>query len=422
MFIVGILLLVGIGNYDRILVVDVSGSMRRNNLHERVKAGFKEYVAKCEIGDRIILMTFGTDVNPGVEDRVIQSTNDIAEIQRKIDGFEFNDQWTWMTKAFDIIFKRITDLQKAYPDRPKYILVFTDGRNEPPPGHEDEFTFEEIIEKYGATIRKERTYLYVIMYQVTPSPELRNLVKEMEGEIYTTTTPPAFQEVQLGPEWFKFTFPLSDTLSKEFEIKVKKFLFDRTLPIYFEVPSQPRFNLSLIPRSFNATHEGQQQKFTITLTGVKEAGTYRFTIFPKTDMRNVILTPQKLAFEIIVKKPIKIPGWIWAIVAIVILIPVSRMTYCKLMVPKFPSGYYIVKKRKINDKVVESYKEEIKNYQKGCSNIVKASDMGIEECEFKIKIERDGKIKKILPEEGETEIIPGDKIIGDYYFEIEETM
>jgi len=411
--------------YDRILVVDISGSMRRNNLYKEVKTAFKDYIKNCEIGDRIILMTFGTNVNPGVEDKIIQNTQDIIEIQKKIDNFQFNDKWTWMSKAFDIIFKRIYDLQRAYPERPKYILIFTDGNNDPPPAYKDKYSFNEIIRKYANSIKKERTFLYVIMYGVKPKAELKNFVEHFGGQIITTkSVPHRIPELQLIPDNFKYSLALKDTIKLKFNLVVKKFPKGRAVPVYFNYKNNKQYKVFLHPQNFQVIKRKQRQTFDLTIIGINKPGKYNLEIYPKTDLHGIILTPQKLLFSIYVKQPLRIPAWIWILFGLIIATCFSFMIYCKFIVPNFPAGYYVVKKSLVGEKMVETLKLEIKDYQKRCSNVINSTDLEIYDADFKLKIDKSGSIKKIIYIEGqhiEEDIHIGEEIVNGYYLEGEDT-
>ena len=414
-------------NYDRILVVDISGSMRRDNLHERIKRAFREYVAKCRIGDRIILMTFGSDVNPGVEDRVIREAEDIAEIQRKIDEFQFNDQWTWMTKAFDIIFKRVIDLHKAYPDRKKEIYIFTDGNNEPPPGHEDDFTFEEIIEKYGEIVKKMgeegKTFIYVVMFGVRPEEKLEEFAKETNIEVVQKPRTPrteteSIKKVALTIEPRSFESEPRDSITKDFTVKISELMGIEEVTLKFQTAQ----NLKISPGEIQI-REGrlQNEKFKVKFENLK-VGIQKYKVKLISD-EDINIQPSNFEFEIKIKKPLKIPAWAWLVPLIIILCLGAGFIYIYFFCPKWPEGYYVVRKQKTGDEYKEVERIEVREHQKFCRGKVTSEDLGFYDVFFELRIDRNGIVTKKIKEgenEEETEISSGDNIIGNYFFEIKE--
>lgn len=416
-------------NYDRILVVDISGSMRRDNLHERVRGAFKEYVEKCRIGDRIILMTFGSDVNPGVEDRLIQSIQDIAVIKNKIDELTFSDQWTWMTKAFDIIFRRIEDLYRAYPEREKEIYIFTDGNNEPPPGHQDDFTFEEIINKYGEVVRRlgdeGKIFVYMVMFGVRPEERLGRFARETNIQIVEQPRAPSvteeelIQKVALSITPLEFKSVLQDTIVENFKVKIKEIINVEKTDLRFEFPKEILISPSVI-KILNG--EIEKEEFKIEFKEPKP-GLHKYTVDLKSDAKNIQVQPKRVVFKINIKKPIHIPVLAWLLPLIILFFTIAGVFYVRFICPKWSEEYFVVKKERIGESVIETLREKIKDYQRFCRGRVKSSDMEIQDVNFELRIDRNGKVyKKVIEngEEKEIEIFPGDNIIGNYYFEIRE--
>lgn len=291
--------------YDRIIVIDISGSMKRGGLAERVKASCKEYLKKIKIGERVIIMTFGTDVNPGLEDREIKGLKDIEELQGKIDQLSFNDKYTWMTKAFDVIAKRLEELQKAFPDRPKYVVIFTDGINEPPPGYEGEFTFEEILETHFKTFTKENTFIYVVTLGVKPQRELIEMEeKEMIKIIEKTPEAPPLQTIELSPEKFIFEDEVKEEIKGTFKLNVEKLEGIKEIPLFFEV-SNESLNVKVFPDTFTIMKENQTLEFNYSVAPIKNEGIFNFSLIPKTNIKGVLIHPSKINFEIKLKKVIR---------------------------------------------------------------------------------------------------------------------
>lgn len=159
-------------------VVDLSGSMKKDNLYQKVKADLSDFVSDSkrsnwEIGDRMILVGFGNNVT-FFWDGEIKGIEDIERLRKEIEGLKFDDEWTHMSKAFDMLAKRIEEINKIYPV-PKHIYIYTDGKNEPPPQfHESPVEFENILKKYWSDIKRdeEKIFLYYISFGINPPAEL----------------------------------------------------------------------------------------------------------------------------------------------------------------------------------------------------------------------------------------------------------
>lgn len=212
-------------NYERIFAIDVSKSMKKNGLDQKVKRAAKDLILDCKVGDRIILMTFGSDVNSGFEDRVFSEESiarDKEEIIANINKLEFNDQYTWMTKAFDIIGKRLKDLQKAYPDRPKRVYVFTDGLNDPPPKYKNTLTFDEILKLHFDNYNNQNTFLYIIAIDVQPNQEIKDFVEKSRATITTTTSSKEllFKEIRFFPNSYNGKLEYSNNIELGLELEL----------------------------------------------------------------------------------------------------------------------------------------------------------------------------------------------------------
>jgi len=148
---------------DIVFLIDQSASMKKGDLFSHVKSTLKSYIAESAVGDRVILIGFESDAVE-LADVQISQTGDVTGLLTKIEGLEANGQWTYMTKALDRAARRLKDLQKAYPNRPKMIYILTDGYNDPPPPKKEAISFEEILENYFETFTQELTYVYIFSY------------------------------------------------------------------------------------------------------------------------------------------------------------------------------------------------------------------------------------------------------------------
>jgi hypothetical protein len=292
--------------YDRIIVIDISGSMKKGGLSEKVKAACKEYLQKVQIGERVIIMTFGNDVDPAFADKEIKGLKDIEELQWKIKQLSFNDNYTWMTKAFDVIASKLRTLQEESPERPKYVVIFTDGINEPPPGYEKVFTFEEIIEKYFKEFIRENTFIYVITLGVQPQRELREMEeKGMIKIVEQTPEKPPLQVVELSPEKFVFETELKEKIEGTFKLYVEKIEGIKEVPLFFEIHKES-LNINISPDTFIVTNKNQVIEFNYTVDSIKNEGIFKFSLEPKTNIKGILVHPSRINFEIKLRRIVRI--------------------------------------------------------------------------------------------------------------------
>ncbi|MEO0021688.1 MAG: vWA domain-containing protein [candidate division WOR-3 bacterium] len=166
-----------------IFVIDVSGSMRYDNLYQRVTGSLVDFIRReFKEGDNIVLCSFGNDfyINKELNEvKNLWSSNILQEIER----LAFNDQWTYMTLAF----ARVAEIAERYrlrsPSNPIYIYLFTDGKNEPPPKVKNPLSFKQILEWYFSSYQAENTYLYVVTLGTQPQDSLTMFVESTGGEI-----------------------------------------------------------------------------------------------------------------------------------------------------------------------------------------------------------------------------------------------
>lgn len=165
-------------------VVDVSGSMRRDNLYQKVTDTLCAFIKReFREGDNLILCSFGNDFY--INKEILKAaTEQMLTILPVIEGLNFRDEWTYMTKAFD----QIAKLSRKYrPEKerspPLYIYIFTDGKNEPPPNIQNPISFTEILKWYFKDFLPKGTFIYVITLGVPPDAGISDtLIGELQNK------------------------------------------------------------------------------------------------------------------------------------------------------------------------------------------------------------------------------------------------
>ncbi|MEO0185810.1 MAG: vWA domain-containing protein [candidate division WOR-3 bacterium] len=276
--------------YDRIFVVDISGSMLQNDLYKRVQKTLIDYIKGCRPGDRVILMTFGTDVNAGLDDRVLYESSigrDIEALASSVSKLSFKDDWTWMTKAFDVIGNRLRDLQKAYPDRHKRVYVFTDGLNDPPPGKRDFLSFEDVLKAHYFDFKREGTFVYLILLDTTLIKKMDKPTKEFTDSIGIKPVSRErdetilYQEIAFSPPTIEKSLPFDRSITIDWELEVTRMMNVSETKVYFVSKEIPQgLNAVLSPETIRCSAPGQKIPMRLQLSNITEPKTYKIVYSP----------------------------------------------------------------------------------------------------------------------------------------------
>jgi len=120
-----------------IFVIDLSKSMigkgkGAGNIFEKVKVVLYQFIDECRLGDNVVIIGFGTDVNEGPT-IPIHFEKDKELIKNEIAGLKADQDWTYTSDALEKTLFRLSDVEKKYPDYNECALILTDGYNDPPP-------------------------------------------------------------------------------------------------------------------------------------------------------------------------------------------------------------------------------------------------------------------------------------------------
>lgn len=144
------IMLVGVGygddgNFDFVIVVDISGSMSYNQLIGPVQDTFEDMIETLfREGDTVSIITFGTAVSTSLPTEVFDPGQSESMLLGYISSLSFNEDHTYHALAISSAFDKCRALESEYPDHQKIILFLTDGENDPPPGLPDEIHLDEV--------------------------------------------------------------------------------------------------------------------------------------------------------------------------------------------------------------------------------------------------------------------------------------
>ena len=329
-----------------IFVVDVSGSMPRGGLFERVRNTLITYVqTRCDTDDRVSLMSFGTDVG-WHEEVVIRSAEDKTRVITEVGELKAKDQWTWMTKAFKLIGERLRELNASDPSTPKDIYIFTDGKNEPPPGQEDAYTFRQILREHFSDYQPEslNVYTYYISLGAVPPKETKDFLDSIRARTSVTDrgTPevPGLVEFKIPP---RVGHPIADDV--EIPLRLQIIRFERT-----KGDNVVNIRLKQAPggidvrlqgdTSFVCTERGQVANLLLVVADAKVGLRFKQAMILESPNTGLDVRPREHTVDVsITKKPT--PPWVCLLAVLGLLLVSLTVTAGLASIPKFPKDVYL---------------------------------------------------------------------------------
>ncbi|MBN1114861.1 MAG: VWA domain-containing protein, partial [Oligoflexia bacterium] len=162
-----------------IFIIDTSGSMQEKNLLQEVKRSVKKIMLDYKSGDRFHVISFDSATS-FLFSREIKNNNDLQLVFDEIDKLEALGQWTNLVQVLDYSLGKVVELQKKDPGSRTVLVVYTDGKNDPPPvlRGKKNISFTELFNKYylNKALKKSWYIYYVELDQ--PEPELAAFLKD----------------------------------------------------------------------------------------------------------------------------------------------------------------------------------------------------------------------------------------------------
>jgi len=408
-------------------VIDVSGSMEKSQIFKPLKMQIEDKIREwVNKGDYVAIISFGTDVKI-IDNRQISAENtveDIQSVQRQINGLKAREQYTHMTKALDILASQMKQAGALYPNRDVMAFLWTDGKNEPPPGAEGAaWTFEDILQKHYDIFDNPETFLYIVTLGIQPDEEL---IKATAGKknIVITSVPDIsnaenFIPPGTKPEPKEATVQLDISGPEKIRAKAKS-QYDLVIHVNdlnqeaigkmlgIEIVIDPPLDLLQTKKELEL-RKGVKEKIPVLL---KKPTPGDYTIKVNLSSKDgVNISSPGFEKRFTITKPN------YSLYIILLAIAVTALgvwTYIR-RIPKFTDDHVVVDTR-------EGLTYELKEKQKWYSSTVTSKNLGIADAEFSLRI--DGKTGEVLCRaliEGEwtDKIIQnGETIIDPYKFEV----
>lgn len=322
-----------------IFLIDLSGSMKKDALSERVKIELENFIRdEVEPNDRLLIVGFGDEVTYYWDD-VLTEMKEKEIIYNKISNLVSNHSWTHMSAAFDHLAKRLNELNQLYPESIKYIYIFTDGKNEPPKHlNENPELFSEILEKHFGenTLKPLKSFIYYITFG-TKAPEEITQISE-ESDNFKVTEKPRKEEIDSKPiipieielKIRKDSYKLIKGKREEIELRFKAVSITKSAEIKVDFEDKEKI-VSLSKKN---------KKFDIIFSPNNlSEGNHNTLINVSTIDDNGKITPEK--FEITYR--VIIPDYtIWYILGALLLLIVILLIIYK-MLPTFSGRLIFIK-------------------------------------------------------------------------------
>lgn len=279
-----------------IYLLDVSKSMKAGGLFENIKEKLKELVRERHPLDRIVLITFGEKVNT-VLDREIHSSKDIEDITRQIGSLRAEEDWTWMSKAFEETKEKARHIKSQFPGKKLDIYLLTDCENDPPP-HLQEFKwkFIEVLTKHFKEFRRQEATVYLLAYRPLDMEEKQKIKAQTPLLLMEPSKAQPLPRIVLEISGFNWGVvkPSQRELSQKGKVKVTK--MEGVTRDSVKVTPGPKFKIS--PRSFDIREVGQSVPLTLTIPPGLTPGKYTEVIELRAS--EAILEPNRIeaTFEV----------------------------------------------------------------------------------------------------------------------------
>ncbi len=171
------------GRIDLVIVLDVSGSMRSNDLVGPVRATFNQTLDRLlNAGDTVTLITFGTGSDSPMGTVVVESSESTRQLKEYVGSLEFNDAKTYHALAIQRAFEKCAILERDYPHHERVILFLTDGRNDPPSGLNDEITLNDV--RVNSSAYNDEWFVVHIQMNQQENTEIGSVLDDMFDDHY----------------------------------------------------------------------------------------------------------------------------------------------------------------------------------------------------------------------------------------------
>lgn len=285
---------------DLVLLLDLSTSMR--GLFPEVREQVFQEIDTAEIGDRVVIITFGAGVHLLARRRV-RGPADRAYLRALVQGLEPSQRATYLTRGLDRGFKELLGLFETAPDRDRRMIWLSDDKNNPPASLGDEvFTLADLRKQNADFKPQGEWFSFDAPMGETAAAELSEFLQWARRTLFHVEVREA--GVTLGtltaPEMTAQTtihFVPQHGGLEGLEFLVLARVSDPT------APEAPHHDLTVEPSVVKVQAGEWEQTFTLSFTG--EPGSYTgFVVFESYARTNFRVEPERIALAFAVEAPL----------------------------------------------------------------------------------------------------------------------
>jgi hypothetical protein len=168
-----------------VILVDTSASMvgvpDGPDIFDDVKKSLSSLIGGCRRGDEAYILRFDEDVGRVASVAIRDEDRDLETLHSRVDALKAEGDYTFMALGLKRTLQVADSLTKKNPDHSMVAVLYSDGRNNPPPDQRipENFDLQAIADLH----RDNPWFVYYISLGTEPDSELVNAVdKFKQGE------------------------------------------------------------------------------------------------------------------------------------------------------------------------------------------------------------------------------------------------
>ncbi|MBX7057098.1 MAG: VWA domain-containing protein [Leptospirales bacterium] len=165
---------------DYILVIDASGSMQGSGLIDEVKQAMPEFLESVAPGDTVTVVKFDRSAAVG-ETISIGSAEDRSKVETAVTSIQARGAYTDMTAML----RAVAERAQSAPGRESFVVVMSDGKDDPPPGRNREHVDLASMRDPGADEKMNAAYIYYISLGRLKDPALEENLRRISPHTET---------------------------------------------------------------------------------------------------------------------------------------------------------------------------------------------------------------------------------------------
>jgi hypothetical protein len=326
-----------------IFVLDTSGSMKSGKLYDRLLRELEtRYISHLQSGDTCAFLTFDTTI----QRRGVVAADKVGEVAATLTSLGRippSGKYTFLTGAVSEAAQMVEELAREHPSKRTEIYIFTDGKNEPPPGATGPINWQQVMaDKFiGETISRPDVGVYIVRLPGSPAESLGDL-------------PSAVKVIDSPPSGPQVTASRLELVRTALDVRVTAAASSEPTPLTFSieieaksvVPSGEKKRIRVLPpegvmarpSEASFTRPGDKQTIEIGLSAApaESRRDVRLRIEPVTEN---LKTDPELSITVHLDRPESKPtvSWIQRVFPALrnVVLPIGGLILLYFLIPRF---------------------------------------------------------------------------------------